>query len=133
MALIRIVLFISLSIYYFIKTGSLQSVQTAKYPPRMYYLSYGLSWSIILMMFCNKYNFRIFKNKTIRFISKHSMWIYLWHILILDVYNYLNLPKIWFIKLLIVYATTIIIVLTINRIIDLIEKRHKYKFLQYLR
>ena len=131
--IINLILFSLIGYYYFIKTGSLQLVQIAKYPPRIYYLSYGLLCSILLMSICSKYNFKVFDNKIICYISHHSMWIYLWHILILDIYKHFHLPELWYIKLLIVYIVAIIVVIVINKIIDIIEKKHKFKILKYLR
>lgn len=127
------ILFAVLAYYYFVKTGSFQLVQIAKYPPRIYYLSYGLVCSIILIFICNKYNFKIFKNNIICYISKHSMWIYLWHILAIDFYEFLKLPELWYIKLIFVYFLAIIIVIVLNKILDIIEKKHKFKILKYLR
>jgi len=133
LVLINFILFFLLVYYYYFKTGSLQLVQIAKYPPRIYYLSYGLLCSIILIFVCSKYNFKIYNNKIIRYISKHSMWIYLWHILILDIYIYLSLPELWYIKLFFVYIIAIIVVIIINKIIDIIEEKHKFKIFEYLR
>lgn len=130
---INLSIFITLAYYYFIKNGSFQLVQIAKYPPRLYYLSYGLFCFSLLMIFCNKYDLKIFRNKFIVFISKHSMWIYLWHILVIDIYDNIHLPNFWFIKLLFVYIGAIIIIFIINKILDIIEKKHKYNFFKYLR
>lgn len=127
------IIFSVLVYYYYIKTGSLQLVQIAKYPPRIYYLSYGLLCSILLMIICSKINLKIFKNRFIVFVSKHSMWIYLWHILVIDIYKYAHLPELWYIKLLVVYIGACIIVYIINKILDIIEKKHEYNFIQYLR
>ena len=126
-------IFTVLVYYYYVNTGSFQLVSVVKYPPRAYYLSYGLLCSILLMIIFNKINLKIFKNKVIVFISKHSMWIYLWHILVLDIYQCLHLPELWYVKLLIVYIGACIIVYIINKILDIIERKHKYKFFEYLR
>lgn len=127
---IYFILFVFLAYYYYLKTGSLQLVQIAKYPPRAYYLSYGLLCSSILLFICSKYNFKIYNNRIICYISKHSMSIYLWHILILDIYKYLSLPELWYVELLLVYIVSIIVVIIINKIIDIIEEK---QILEYLR
>ena len=58
--------------------------QEYKYPFRLYYLSYALFVStILILIFRCKTLLNIFNNKIILFISKHSLWIYLWHILCL--------------------------------------------------
>ena len=102
-ALVSFIVFISLAVYYQSALGSFQLVQIAKYPPRIYYLGYGIGCSFALLILCKKKHLKLYENRVIRFISSHSMWIYLWHILILDIYGRLKMPEIWFIKLIIVY------------------------------
>ena len=61
------------------------------------------------------------------------MWLYLWHILALGLYEKLHLPENWILKFLVVFAISIIIVLIVNKILDLIEKKKKFAVLIYLR
>lgn len=77
------IVFSAFGSYYWINSGTPQLVQIAKYPPRLYYLSYGIMWSFLLLILCEKNNFKIYSNPLIKYISMHSMWIYLWHILAL--------------------------------------------------
>lgn len=131
--LTSLIIFITLVIYYYLQNGQFQSVQFAKYPPRAYYLSYGIAISYSLLMACEKVKQEYFNSKVINFISTHSMWLYLWHIIVLAGYITLHLPELWFLKLLIVYGGTILIVIIVNKILDFIEKNKKYKLLIYLR
>ena len=126
-------IFAMLGGYYWIVNNSPQIVQIAKYPPRLYYLSYGVFCSFALLILCEKHNFSIFMNPIIRFISNHSMWIYLWHIMILAVYNELRLPSYWMIKLFIVYCLALLVVHVINLILDLFDKKGTIKFFNYFR
>jgi len=119
--------------YYWVVTGSPQSVQIAKYPPRAYYLSYGIMWSFALIWFCEKYNFKIYAHPMIKFISTHSMWIYLWHIMALSVYSALNLPEIWILKLIVVYTLATLTVYLVNVILDWLEKKIPIGAFKYLR
>ena len=125
--------FVSLGIYYWHSLGAPQLVQIAKYPPRLYYLGYGIAWSFALLLICEKHYLKIYDNPIIRYVSMHSMWIYLWHILVLYLYSALNLPKIWYIKLVIVYLASIIIVYIVNKVLDLVERTGKIGILKYLR
>lgn len=127
------VMFAGFGLYYWMKYGSPQLVQIAKYPPRLYYLGYGTAVSFFLILVCESRDFRIYDNRMIRFVSKNSMWIYLWHILILSAYKFLKLPEIWFVKLLIVYVSAMGIVFTVNRLLDGIEKKKAFKAVKYLR
>ena len=130
---LSLIVFLGLGIYYWSKYGSPKPVSISKYPPRCYYLSYGIAVSFILLIICERNNFRFFQNPFIVYISKHSMWIYLWHILVLSVYSFLNLPKVWYLKLLLVYTCSVAIVAVVNKILDLLEKRTNIPFLRYLR
>ncbi|MHC5733794.1 acyltransferase family protein [Nostoc sp.] len=70
--------------------GVIPSTQNFKYPPRIYYLSYGIFMSMLTFsvvdILCKKYNLNNQENpivKAIVFISTSTLWIYLWHILFL--------------------------------------------------
>lgn len=125
--------FISLMIYYWVKMGSFQRVEILKYPPRCYYLSFGIAVSYILLIACERNDLKVYQNPIVTYISKHSMWIYLWHILVLALYEYTKLPAIWYIKLIVVYLCSLVIVYLINKVLDSIESRKDVSFLKYLR
>ena len=125
--------FISLAIFYWADTGMFQLVRISKYPPRLYYLSYGIACSFALLMVCERKNRALFENKIVFFISSHSMWIYLWHILVLAIYGKLKLPEVWYIKLIVVYSVSAVIVITVNRMLDFLESRHHFSCIKYLR
>lgn len=99
-----------LFIVYWIKTGSIQDVQITKYPPRAYYLSYGLGVSYLLMYICEHHHSRIYENNFIRFVSSHSLGIYLCHVMALEFYELLRLPQIWLLKLIVVFVTSVLAV-----------------------
>ncbi|AFZ27651.1 acyltransferase family protein [Cylindrospermum stagnale PCC 7417] len=84
------IVFSLLAIYYYYKQGVMLFPQNFKYPPRLYYLSYGIFMSMLAFLvvdkLCVNYNLsedRNFVMKTIVFISSSTLWIYLWHILFL--------------------------------------------------
>ena len=126
-------LFVSLAVFYWKSTGEFQSVYIAKYPPRMYFLSYGVAYSFGLLMLCEGKNLKIFKNKLVQYISSHSMWIYLWHILVLKVYEVLKLPEFWIIKFIIVCLVSVLIVMVINKLLDFADNKYTYPFVKYFR
>ena len=61
------------------------------------------------------------------------MWIYLRHILTLSIYDLFDLPSVWYIKYLIVYAAAIIMVIVINSTLDLVESKRPFEVFKYLR
>lgn len=131
--LISFVFFVLFGSYYWIVCGTFQIVQIAKYPPRIYFLSYGIMCSFLFLLVCENCQLRLFNNRLVRFVSTHSLWIYLWHIFVLTLYSILKLPEIWFLKLLIVYMVSLIIVYAVNIALDFINKKKELKFLNYLR
>ena len=123
----------ALGFYYFNKFGKVQDFGIAKYPPRLYYISYGVLISFMMLELLRNYSFKIYKCKLVRFISSHSLWIYLWHILALDIYAKFNLPEVWYLKFIGVFFISIIIVLCVNIFLDKTKLDNKIKLLKYFR
>lgn len=103
-------IFVVVLIAYWINTGSIQDIQIAKYPPRLYYLSYGLGVSYLLMFICEHHYSRVYDNKFIRFISAHSLGIYLCHVMVLEFYKLLGLPHNWLLKFGVVFFMSAVMV-----------------------
>lgn len=83
---IFLMVFSLLAIYYYYKQGVIVFPQSFKYPPRLYYLSYGVFMSMLAFLVVDKLcvsEDRNFVMRTIVFISSSTLWIYLWHILFL--------------------------------------------------
>ncbi|MDB8459165.1 acyltransferase family protein [Turicibacter sanguinis] len=83
---IFLIIFIFLMIKY-----DFTSTQNYKYPPTMYYISYGLFVSFTLLLLLDiKCIYNIFNNKIVKYISVNSLWLYFWHIIpiyILSIYG----------------------------------------------
>ncbi|SFD00358.1 acyltransferase family protein [Butyrivibrio sp. YAB3001] len=125
--------FIIFATYYRVSTGSFQLVQIAKYPPRLYYLSYGIACSFALLLICERKSRKVYENRMVTFISKNSMGIYLWHILVLTILEKSKLSIAWFIKLIVVYSGSIFIVVIVNHLGDFLESRYHISYIKYLR
>lgn len=66
----------------FLFMNNFQSTQLSKYPPGIYYLSYGVLCSLILyLLLDNKILFKLFNRDFVYLISKNSLWLYFWHII----------------------------------------------------
>ncbi len=113
--------------------GRIVNVSTASFPPRIYYLSYGLSVTTGLMLLCRKKELKLFKNPLIVFISKHSMWIYLWHILTVRIAEFLNLPDSWLLRFVFIYVFAVLITFCVDLFFKKIDKDNKIAFSKYLR
>ena len=132
-AIVSFLIFIVLGFYYWNRLGTPQLVSISKYPPRMYYLAFGVLMSFLLLMVCERFQLKIYRTSFIRFISKNSLWIYLWHILALTVYEGLGLPHVWILKLIVVYLFAIGFVYAVNKTINIIEKKRSFKVFKYLK
>lgn len=125
--------FVIFGLYYYSIYGEFQLVSIAKYPPRLYYLSFGLACSFILLLLSETLSNKHFNNSFICFVGSHTMWIYLWHILALRLYAVFNLPEKWYIKFFIVYFGSIFFTMIINTILDIVEEKYNSSLFKYLR
>lgn len=71
----------------YVSTGQSIDLQDYKYPPQLYYLSYALFVSLVLyqvadplLALCDRAKIK----PLVIFIGQNSMWIYLWHILMVE-------------------------------------------------
>lgn len=131
--IISFIIFLLMGLYYYKTTNIFQNTNYAKYPFRSYYLSYAIFMSYILFFICNEKYISIFgKNRIIQFISKSSLWIYLWHILFLRTFECFKFN--WIIYYLLVLSFSIMITYIQNIIIDKLEKLNiSKKFLKVFR
>ncbi len=132
-ALASFLVFVSFAVYYRVGTGAFRLVQISKYPPRLYYLSFGVLGTFALLIPGEKFNCGWFGHPAIRFVSTHTLWIYLWHILWLTLYDVFRLPAVWLVKFPIVFAGAALTVVFVNKLLDLIEKKVRPGFFRYLR
>ncbi|MBW4559503.1 MAG: acyltransferase [Trichormus sp. ATA11-4-KO1] len=91
---ISLTVFLALAVNFYNQQGTILYPQSFKYPPKLYYLSYGIFMSMLAFLLVDRllviYNLndqdkRV--TKIIVFISSSTLWIYLWHIFSL------HLPK----------------------------------------
>ena len=83
LAAIFLTLFLSIGLVFWIDNNGFVATQYYKYPPSMYYFSYALFVSLLLF-YCRHRLAESLKNTLLElpllFISRNSIWIYLWHI-----------------------------------------------------
>lgn len=127
------VAFLICGVFCWIKYGAFRDVQIAKYPPRIYYLSYGVLVTFLLLRICEKAKLKIYKSRIVLFTSQHSMWLYLWHILALYIYERLSLPGVWIVKFIFAVLFSVIMVVAVNALLDTIDKKKTCCLFHYLR
>lgn len=118
---ILVVVFSTAGVYY-----GFASVSIEKYPPTGYYLSYGLFVSIVLYYLVNmnkKVIVKIRESKIVGWISKNSLWIYLWHIVpvkILIEYKILVIEN-WVLNYFIIVFFGMVVTLICNKVTEYVK------------
>lgn len=124
MSLLSFLLFLVCGVYLYVYTGRIENTNIMKYPFRTYYLSYALSISIILIViFRNKKIVEVFYNKVVSFVSANSLWLYLWHILFLQIVPFDN----WIINYIFVVVGTFLVVLIQSTMVQFAIKKNVSK------
>lgn len=98
-AIIASIVFITLCIYYGIQADRIITTAEYKYPPRLYYTSYGIACTLLLWI-CRKRIERLIGllhlSQFTKFVGSHTYWLYLWHIPIVDIVGDAFTPAIRF-------------------------------------
>lgn len=85
-------------------------VNDQKYPPSVYFLSYGLAISLLLLTLISNENVeKKLNQKSIKWFSAHSLEIYYWHIIPITLIDYSHVNLNWFIKFIITVAFAVVI------------------------
>lgn len=121
-SLMFIMIFIFSSICIFLISSEIQPTQIMKYPPTIYYISYALFVSFLLLGVFKRISLK--KMGFIEFCSKSSLWIYLWHILFLYVIPFLFGQINWIVYYIIVIVCSIGTCYVQNRLIDKLESKN---------
>lgn len=107
-AFICLSLFFVFAILLFMRNGGFLSTQGFKNPPSLYYFSYSLFVSVLLWLYSShlvKLSKLLCVHGLVFFISRNTMWIYLWHIPFVK-FVYAN----YILKYLFVFAVSYVIV-----------------------
>lgn len=115
------IIYLCIATWYYISLGEYQLTSIAKYPPTAYYLSYAFATIVLLVSLFEKNKNRLPDSKFVEFIGKSTLWIYLWHIVFIDIYNSLDIY--WSIKYLLIMLSTCVVVYMQNKLCDMAEKR----------
>ena len=126
-------IFIGIACYIRIKTGMFQRVGFATFPPRIYYLSYGIFVSYLLMIVFEKLDLKKqYSSKFVRFVSDNSLWIYLWHIFALWAFDKTPLYSLWYAELAAVFISSILITLAQRKVVNFLRKKKNLEIFRYL-
>lgn len=127
---ISFVIFFICGIYY-----NWSNIEIYKYPPRLYYIFYGLMVSLLMVLiFNNKVRERKISDaicerfKSIPWLSKNSLWIYYWHLLYLSLFRFILVKVSVLNKWFILYAIVLIFSIATTLVINYVKMALKVKF-----
>lgn len=104
--------------------------QSYKYPPQSLYLLYGILVSCLLWSLKPLLG-RLIDVRAFAYLSKNSMWIYLWHIIpAIIVMKCIVEPQAWAVRYIIVLISSIILFSIYNRIEKIVNKYMRHLKLQ---
>lgn len=121
-----------LSIYYFYQHGDFQLTNLYKYPIETYYLSYGIGISFVLFEIFRNKNLKIYYNRVVVFVSKSSLWVYLWHIFYINIFTYVLTIEHWTLLFICVLFMSIFTTFCQNIIVNKLDKLTKTNMTGYL-
>lgn len=129
-----IFLFIVLTVVHLFRyDGEYLLVSSYKYPAKIYFFSYSLPIIIILIEALKKIESTIPKFRVIEFISRHSLWIYLWHIFFLAIVNYVLTIDNWIVAYSVVISLSVFFTYIQNLIINKLKRyKNLYAFKYFM-
>ena len=105
-----LVLFVAVGAVLFVVYGKVYSTQSFKYPPQIYYLSYGIGISSLLWLASESIVSLVKTLKIsapILFVAQNSIWVYLWHIPLIAIVHlpfYLKYPLVFVVASLVAFV-----------------------------
>ena len=104
---------------FYIQRGTFVYTQEWKYPARLYYLSYAIAVGLLVMEGLQLAPEKVLRHRIIVFISSSSLWIYLWHILMLWIVRI----YIWPIRFVLVFAASCVVAFLQEKVVCFLEKK----------
>lgn len=115
------ILLICFSILFFIIATyqTLPSIEDNKYPPTIYFISYGLAGSLLLFQLTSFQTIRKLLEKTpgINWLSQHSLELYYWHLFPIIYFNLFVERDSWLLRFFIVFPVAFLLTFLQNRYI----------------
>lgn len=97
--------------------------QAYKYPPQSLYLLYGVFASTLLWTLKPLIH-KVTDNRVFRYLSRHSMWIYLWHIIpVYALTPWMEVEGLWFGRYAIVLTVAVVLNILYQIFLNLLPPR----------
>lgn len=123
-----LILCFGLLLYLLLNSLPINITPQYKYPPRFFFLIYGICVSVSFYYFRAFFS-RFCYNKILVFMGQNTIWIYLWHIVFLEItiYNYH-----WLIDWFLIFVFSFIVFYIQYKLVFLLKKKRNYRVLKYL-
>lgn len=110
--------------------------QDFKYPATSLYLFWWIFVTFLITTIFNKIYLNNFFKNILQFLSKYSLWLYFWHIFVINfIIIYFNLEK-WFYYFFIVLWTSLLILLIHNlfftKILKIVKNNNLKKYIEII-
>lgn len=126
---ICLLIFIVLLTVFYIVKKQIPKISDYKYPPRLYYLSYGIGISLLLYYLFERKNIFDIKekldNKLILFIGRHTMWIYLWQVFYLNTFAFVKFQVTWYVKFIYLVVLSVLTTYIQSKIVEKLNIKNK--------
>ncbi len=126
---IFLLVFVIIFTVFYITKNQITKISDYKYPPRLYYLAYGIGISLLLYYLIDRKNILNIKeklnNKLISFIGSHTMWIYLWQIFYLNTFAFVKFEVKWYEKYIYLVVMSIISTYIQSKIVKKLNIKNK--------
>lgn len=125
-----VVLFVTVLLLVWLQKWSIW-VNDYKYPPRLYFMAYGAVASVACFLTMRSKPLRR-KTHLVTFIGQNTIWIYLWHIPLIQLTGMLHLA--WHVRFLLVYVLSVAVVWVQVALVNHCQTTHKnLTLLKYLK
>lgn len=110
-------------------------IQTSeyKYPARLYYFCYAFPICVALYETCKKRTSNLFMNPLISFVSRNTLWIYLWHIIYVSMFTYFIVLNNWILRWLATMICSVVTVYVQVICVNKIQSKTNWKICNLMR
>lgn len=123
-SIVFLIIYCILEIFFIGNLNTIELVKAFKYPPKLYYLSYGIGISLLLYYFIRyKSKIKLRQNKLITFVSNNTLEIYFLHIVFLQLTN--KIENFIIFRYIIVLICSLVSVYVVNKFFSMLLKRRK--------
>lgn len=81
-----VIVFLAYVVYNYLRHGGLDDIQNYKYPPTLYYIAYATIMSLLIFSVLEYLHIEKI-GAFVQFVSANTIWIYLWHIPVVEAFH----------------------------------------------